>query len=64
MGNDPNGNIYIGDSSVINPSGDIIWQKNKEIVCSTISLDKSFLINYRNAFPFYLDKDEFEIKNY
>ena len=64
VGSDPNGNKYSGDSSVFSPLGDLIWQKNNEIVSQTISLDKNLLIDVRNTFPFYLDKDDFDIKNY
>ncbi len=64
VGIDNKGNKYSGDSSVFSPNGEKIWQESYKPVISTLELNKDIINNTRDKFPFYLDSDKFEIKNY
>lgn len=62
VGADGNGVPHIGDSQIIDPTGQILSMAspNKEnIISSTLSLDE--LNTYRESFPAYLDADSFTI---
>lgn len=63
VGEDGTQKIYSGDSSVINPLGDILYQKEKEEDIFSFTLKKSELEDIRKRFPFYLDRDEFSIED-
>lgn len=62
IGKDGNDFAHSGDSMVINPKGEIInkTKANEESV-ETVTLDKSFLDDFRKAFPVGLDSDEFTL---
>ena len=60
VGKDGKGNNYSGDSSVIGPLGDIIWQNKGYITHRTIILNKAELNNIRTKFPFLKDSDSFK----
>ena len=57
VGNDGNGLIYSGDSSIIDPLGKVIFQKhNNECIYTTI-LSYHTLKEYRKIFPAWMDAD-------
>ena len=61
VGTDPKGNIYSGDSCVIGPLGEEIWQHSDTPACHTIILDGHSLVEKRKEFPFLNDADKFMI---
>jgi len=62
VGLDGNGSYHCGNSSVINPLGEVLFtEKNKESVF-TITLNKQELTEIRNQFPFLKDSDDFSIR--
>jgi omega-amidase len=54
-GIDGNGLTYSGDSSIINPSGEILFQVGKETCIHTESLSYPYLEEYRKSFPVWMD---------
>jgi len=61
-GEDGNKIIYSGDSAIIDPKGEILFDfGNAEMVHKEI-LSKESLVNFRKKFPVKLDADKFEIK--
>jgi predicted amidohydrolase len=63
IGDDGNKIHYSGDSMVIDPMGEILYQKNGEEDTFTVTLDKSHLDTVRQKFPFWKDADKFMILN-
>jgi omega-amidase len=61
VGEDGNKIYYSGDSMVIDPLGEIIYQKNKEEDIFTYTLYKEKVEETRNHFPFWKDADLFII---
>ena len=61
VGEDGNGLIYNGGSCVIDPLGEILYEKLNDEDIFSISLNKDDLLKVRNNFPFQKDKDEFII---
>jgi len=61
VGKDGNDIYYSGDSMVIDPLGEILYQKAQEEDVFTITLDKEHLQQVREKFPFWKDADSFEI---
>ncbi|MGN6166103.1 MAG: amidohydrolase [Flavisolibacter sp.] len=61
IGKDGNDIYYSGDSMVIDPLGEILYQKESEEDVFTITLDKENLQQAREKFPFWRDADKFEI---
>ena len=61
VGKDGNDIVYSGDSMVIDPLGEILYQKSGEEDASTITLDKEILRQTRQRFPFLKDADDFRI---
>lgn len=62
IGNDGNDFAHSGDSMVINPRGEIISKtKANEESVETITLDKTYLDDFRKIFPAGLDADAFQI---
>ena len=60
IGKDGNDFMHSGDSMVINPRGEIISKtKANEESVETITLDKTYLEDFRKAFPVGLDSDDF-----
>jgi predicted amidohydrolase len=63
-GLDGNGILYLGDSKVVDPKGDLLttMKEYKEgVAICEISLES--LRKFRDKFPVYLDADRFEIKS-
>ncbi len=61
VGNDGKDIYYSGDSMVIDPLGNILYQKAHEEDLFTIGLDKESLESTRMKFPFIKDADQFNI---
>lgn len=62
VGEDGNHHVYEGDSMIVDPLGEIIYQKNKEEDIFTYTLHKETIQEIRNHFPFLNDADSFFIK--
>ncbi len=62
-GEDGNKICYNGDSTIIDPLGEIIYQKNKVEDIFTITLEKEKVTETRSQFPFWKDADLFILKN-
>lgn len=63
VGKDGNGHQYCGETSVIDPLGEVLYQKKDEEDIFIIELDKKILNNLRSQFPFLKDGDAFYIEN-
>lgn len=63
VGEDGNNVYHSGDSMVIDPLGEILYQKKDEEDIFTIALDKKHLDDVRKKFPFWRDADRFIITN-
>lgn len=61
VGNDGNNIYHSGDSMVIDPLGEILYEMANEEDVFTIALSKERLIDVREKFQFWRDADEFEI---
>ncbi|MFL5810246.1 MAG: amidohydrolase [Flavisolibacter sp.] len=61
VGKDGNDIVYNGDSMVIDPLGETLYQKTGEEDVCTITLDKEVLNQARQRFPFLKDADDFRI---
>jgi predicted amidohydrolase len=62
IGEDDNAISHSGDSSVINPRGELIssMQPHQDKT-ETVSLSYSYIQDYRKAFPVILDGDDFDV---
>jgi omega-amidase len=60
-GVDGNNIPYSGDSMVVDPLGEVLYNKNGEEDIFTVTLDKDHLNNVREKFPFWKDADRFQI---
>lgn len=63
VGNDGNNVYHSGDSMVVSPLGDILYQKTHEEDIFTVTLNKQLLDEVRSRFPFWKDADNFTIIN-
>jgi predicted amidohydrolase len=61
VGNDGNNIYHSGDSMVIDPLGEILYEKADEEDVFTIGLSKERLKEVREKFQFWRDADEFKI---
>ena len=61
VGNDGNNIYHSGDSMVIDPLGEILYEKAHDEDVFTIQLSKERLKEVREKFQFWRDADEFEI---
>lgn len=57
VGVDGNGLFYRGDSAVIDPAGTVIFQESDKECHYTAKLSYSFLQEYRESFPVWMDAD-------
>ncbi|QEC53660.1 putative amidohydrolase [Anseongella ginsenosidimutans] len=62
VGDDGNGFSHSGDSQVIDPAGNVLYQKAWEEDVSTIFLEREVVTKARRMFPFLRDMDPFELK--
>lgn len=63
VGNDGNNIYHSGDSAVIGPLGETLYEKSHEEDVFTITLQKESLNEVRTKFPFWKDADGFMILN-
>lgn len=61
VGEDGKNIYYNGESSLIDPLGEIIYQKKEQEDIFTYTLSKEKVTETRNTFPFWQDADEFTI---
>jgi predicted amidohydrolase len=61
VGEDGNKIKYSGDSMVVDPLGQILYQKSHEEEVFTIALQQNQLQEIRNKFPFLKDADDFTV---
>lgn len=61
VGNDGNNIYHSGDSSIIDPMGEIIYQKNHDEDIFTYTLQRSRLEEVRKNLPFLKDADKFQV---
>lgn len=62
IGNDGNGIYHSGDTSFINPLGEILYRKKEDEDIYTHVIEKSIINDYRKSFPVEKDADEFNLK--
>ncbi len=63
IGEDGNGIEYSGDSMIVDPVGEIIYQKTNDATIFTYTLEKEKLNEVRESFPFMKDSDSFIINS-
>ncbi len=63
VGADGHGNQHSGDSSIIDPMGEVVFQKSNEAFIHTFTLDKTALLETRQKLPFLKDGDAFTIQS-
>ncbi|MEX0813299.1 MAG: amidohydrolase [Chitinophagales bacterium] len=61
IGEDKKGVYHSGNSIVLDPLGEILWEEADKQAVKTINLSKGKLIESRERFGFLRDRDEFEI---
>lgn len=61
VGHDEHLQYYSGDSLLIGPDGKLLLQPESAAGCFTTSLSASGLKNYREAFPAWMDADNFSL---
>jgi len=64
VGNDGHNIYHNGNSMIIDPLGQIIYQKSEDEDVYTYTFEKQKLEEVRAKFPFWKDADEFQILNY
>lgn len=57
VGTDGNGITYSGDSSIIDPTGNILFQKSYAPCTHTASISYVAIQSYRESFPAWMDAD-------
>ncbi len=61
VGDDGNNIHHSGDSSLIDPLGEIIYQQKDKEETATFTLEKDHLSSVREKFPFWKDADSFHL---
>ncbi len=61
IGTDGNGVYHSGDSSVVDPIGNIVFQTAHSRCIQTVRLHRDVLQQYRQSFPAWKDSDRFEL---
>jgi omega-amidase len=61
VGKDGKDIIYNGESSVFGPLGESLLKQETQAAVQTITLDKDYLVNTREHFPFLKDADKFMV---
>jgi omega-amidase len=62
VGTDGNNIVYSGDSMIVDPLGEVLYQGSREEAVFTCTLQKEKLEEIRSRFPFWRDADRFEIE--
>ena len=57
VGRDGNGHAYAGDSMVLDPQGQAVFQARDNAVVQAVDLDRTALEEYRQTFPAWRDAD-------
>jgi len=63
VGEDGDSVLYSGNSSLIDPMGEVIYHKSHNEDIFTYTLKKEAITEYRNQFPFWKESDSFLIKD-
>lgn len=63
VGTDGNGIFHSGDSSIIDPLGEILYEKSMHEDVFTYTLQKDKMEEIRSRFPFWKDADHFDVFN-
>ncbi len=61
VGMDGNSIYHSGDSSVIGPLGEVLFQQAHEVITQTITLSKDDLLKTRRTYAFWKDADAFKL---
>lgn len=61
VGNDGNGIYHSGNSMVVDPLGEILYEQAHEAAVHTVSLSRQHLDDIRSRLPFLRDRDQFHI---
>ena len=60
VGEDGNGHFYSGDSAVISPIGEVLWQQGVGVeAVQTVLLERQAIADVREKLPFWKDGDAF-----
>lgn len=62
IGTDNFGNYNSGHSAIIDPKGEVLFEKTHSAAIHTHKISKKYLAKVRESLPFLGDRDEFEIK--
>ena len=62
IGNDGNGIYHSGDSQIIGPLGDVLYEAGDREEAFSLTLQKEALTGVRQHFPFWRDADHFSIE--
>jgi predicted amidohydrolase len=57
VGSDGNGFEYRGDSAVVDPQGNLLFERAWQESMPTVKLESSVLLDYRRSFPAWKDAD-------
>ena len=63
VGEDGNKNIYLGDSQIIDPLGEVLFHRSLDETVATFTLSKDTIAKVRDQFPFLNDADHFIIND-
>jgi omega-amidase len=61
VGVDGNGFEYNGNSMIVNPLGEVMFENENEAICATYTIDKNNINTIRTQIPFLKDADSFSI---
>ena len=62
-GMDGNGYMHSGDSMVLDPRGELLFQARYVELMQSVTLSHKVLAEYRQSFPAWMDADKFEVLN-
>lgn len=61
IGNDGNNIPHNGNSMVVDPTGEVIFESINEEIVKTVTLSRSYLDECRQQFPFLKDRDDYQL---
>ena len=61
VGEDAQGVRYSGNSMLVDPSGELLWEGNDGEEIHTATISRKNLTDFREKFPFLRDKDDFNL---
>jgi omega-amidase len=64
VGNDGNGIYYSGSSMIVDPLGEILYEKENQEDIFTYTLEREKLSEVREKFPFWKDADSFKLNGF